>query len=654
MGAPRVTLAELDFTTRVPSFPGVSIGMVIPAAKGDVDQATLVTNETDFLTKLTANETVPVGADLAHYSAIAALAGTNRLWVARAHNAALYGGIVLASNAPAWAGSTAYALGDRVLPTSPDGFVYEATVAGTSAGSEPAFPATIDGTVVDGTVTWTCVSARAGNFAIPIGYTDISNDYDFGASASAWGASTSYTVGDKVIPVASPNGFYYQATVGGTSGSSEPSWPTAIGGTVADGGVTWTCEGTLDDDATLIYQSSPGGWGTNIGIKVFTNATSPSTVKTADGIFIQIFRGSTQVEPGSGSNGFLVSRVTGKKDGFGQGIFVEDRLLASNYIRALSNTSVENTTSVLEQTTTLVMTSGTDGSAVTDTQMIAAAAQLSNAAQFVLTLLIDGGWATAAFGTELNRIAALRGDCMAILSVPLASEQASDFTTSITTYRNSTLNLNSSWSALYTPHVQIRDKFNDRDLFVAPDGYIASIISKTGSNFDLWLPPAGFDDRVQLPVVDTVQRFTEGQLDILSDNEVNPILFEPGEGISPNDQKTQLSAPSALQEINVRLLLLVIEPALKLAMKSFLFKQNTPSTRALAQTRIEGFLEGIKNAPIPGINQFRVQVNAENNPASGDPGTMNVWVFIEPTRAVREIPITIILTNPGAELSLGT
>jgi hypothetical protein len=47
-----------------------------------------------------------------------------------------------------------------------------------------------------------------------------------------------------VIP-ATENGYFYQCTVAGTSGGSEPAWPRTIGGTVIDGGVTWTCAGRV-------------------------------------------------------------------------------------------------------------------------------------------------------------------------------------------------------------------------------------------------------------------------------------------------------------------------------------------------------------------------------------------------------------------------
>jgi len=66
-------------------------------------------------------------------------------------------------------------------------------------------------------------------------------------STSAWAASTAYAVvvaGDAgagaVVKPTTYNGFYFEATAAGTSGGSEPTWPTAIGSTVTDGGVTWT------------------------------------------------------------------------------------------------------------------------------------------------------------------------------------------------------------------------------------------------------------------------------------------------------------------------------------------------------------------------------------------------------------------------------
>jgi len=60
-----------------------------------------------------------------------------------------------------WTALTAYSFRVLVKPTSANstGYLYECTTAGTSGGTEPAWPTTVGNTVTDGTVIWTCISA---------------------------------------------------------------------------------------------------------------------------------------------------------------------------------------------------------------------------------------------------------------------------------------------------------------------------------------------------------------------------------------------------------------------------------------------------------------------------------------------------------------
>lgn len=61
-----------------------------------------------------------------------------------------------------------------------------------------------------------------------------------GADAVAWVGGQARAAGYLAIPTV-PNGRYYEVTTGGTTGATEPVWPTAAGATVSDGTVTWTC-----------------------------------------------------------------------------------------------------------------------------------------------------------------------------------------------------------------------------------------------------------------------------------------------------------------------------------------------------------------------------------------------------------------------------
>jgi hypothetical protein len=82
-------------------------------------------------------------------------------------------------------------------------------------------------------------------------------------AANSWGVSransTAYVVGQVVRP-ATGNGFVYQALTAGTSGGSIPTYPTTIGGTVTDGGVTWLCVGT---GVVSVAMSGTAAWASS-------------------------------------------------------------------------------------------------------------------------------------------------------------------------------------------------------------------------------------------------------------------------------------------------------------------------------------------------------------------------------------------------------
>lgn len=61
---------------------------------------------------------------------------------------------------------------------------------------------------------------------------------DFTPSYSAWAGTTAKSEGDIVVPT-TRNGRRYRAQGAGTTGGSEPTWPTTDGGTVVDNDITW-------------------------------------------------------------------------------------------------------------------------------------------------------------------------------------------------------------------------------------------------------------------------------------------------------------------------------------------------------------------------------------------------------------------------------
>ena len=58
-----------------------------------------------------------------------------------------------------------------------------------------------------------------------------------GTANPAWAASTAWTAGSLVVDA---NGNIQRCTTAGTSGSSVPTWATALGATTGDGSAVWT------------------------------------------------------------------------------------------------------------------------------------------------------------------------------------------------------------------------------------------------------------------------------------------------------------------------------------------------------------------------------------------------------------------------------
>ena len=70
---------------------------------------------------------------------------------------------------------------------------------------------------------------------------------------TSWAASTTYSVGNiRRATLLQNSGLVFQCTTAGTSGSSEPAWPTDIGSTVTDGSVVWTAFNSIFEELSVI------------------------------------------------------------------------------------------------------------------------------------------------------------------------------------------------------------------------------------------------------------------------------------------------------------------------------------------------------------------------------------------------------------------
>jgi len=80
-----------------------------------------------------------------------------------------------------------------------------------------------------------------------------------------WRRNEQFDLNEVIRPIR-PTGFAYQATTTGTSGIKEPLWPKVLGGTVADGSITWAAVAAGSTGLNAITQiqaeDETGGLGT--------------------------------------------------------------------------------------------------------------------------------------------------------------------------------------------------------------------------------------------------------------------------------------------------------------------------------------------------------------------------------------------------------
>lgn len=119
----------------------------------------------------------------------------------------------------------------------------EDTTLTTGSSAQPTLP-------FDGSITWQKISAT-----IPLspGGSEPSWTVD---TIVAWQPNTSYAVGTKIRPTVSNNHFYI-CTSAGTSGASEPLWPTTEGATIMNGTVKWQEKSTISDNNVSWIRSTP-------------------------------------------------------------------------------------------------------------------------------------------------------------------------------------------------------------------------------------------------------------------------------------------------------------------------------------------------------------------------------------------------------------
>jgi len=215
--------------------------------------------------------------------------------------------------------------------------------------------------------------------------------------------------------------------------------------------------------------------------------------------------------------------------------------------------------------------------------------------------------------------------------------------------------IDTSFLAAFTPWVQYYDQYTARDVLEPCDGDIATLVAITDSVAAPWFPIAG--NRRGKVLADSLKYSTPKEdrallYDVVGTRTeiINSIVARAGRAPSLQGQRTAQRNPTALDRINVRWTVNVIQNRIDAGMQDFVFELNDSTL----WREIEGQANAILQPVIErrGLQDAYVLVDETTTTALDiDALQVNCQLFIKPARAAEYLNFDLILTPSGTDFS---
>lgn len=412
--------------------------------------------------------------------------------------------------------------------------------------------------------------------------------------------------------------------------------------------------------------ANPGPWNNSLYIRISPNTRMnqlPEDNEDPTLFKVEVFDdfNTLGTEVNIPLESFVVSREY-RLDGFNRQYQIEEVINSkSNYIRFKANPF--SVPSIPVYTSASEFLSGGTAGALVDTPTVLEGWELYRDPETInLTILINGGYTKASVQRKLDEIARYRKDCTAILDMPsdlqeslpnpynpgAIAVQAVDgqIPAYAEFYVSQTLNLDSSYSAIYTPDVVIYDFYSQREVMIPPSGLVAAEYARTDYQYGTWFAPAGMN-RGNLDIRRVKYTYDQAARDALTDNHINPIRVIPGQGFKIWGAETLQKTPTALSNINVRRLMNYLEKSISTASLNYVFDPNDSSLRESLVEVCNRILKPILAAR--GLYWFKVVCDETNNTFTTiSNGDVILDVYVDPVLPAKRIHLNAIITRTGA------
>lgn len=218
------------------------------------------------------------------------------------------------------------------------------------------------------------------------------------------------------------------------------------------------------------------------------------------------------------------------------------------------------------------------------------------------------------------------------------------------------------WGALFDGRSVFFDRtYTKLNVEVVKSIEMAGIISNNRRGGLFWLPPAGKDFGTIPSALATKQKFVrkynfseDPNSDIarLYDANINPTRVTEA-GMIIYGQKTMLKRSTALNRLNVIMLVAGLHKKFEKFLDTKVFQGNTSALRAAISATLNADLDKIKSANPPGLTAGLIICNDTNNtPDIIDANMMMVDMLLQPTRAAEFITLRTTIQRTGDELKI--
>jgi len=217
----------------------------------------------------------------------------------------------------------------------------------------------------------------------------------------------------------------------------------------------------------------------------------------------------------------------------------------------------------------------------------------------------------------------------------------------------------SSYGAIFFGRPLVYNPLLDVNQYISNQGDVLGVHVRNDHDAKEWFAAAGIN-RGGIPNVlgldfNCGTRARQSLLDHLAENQVNPLVIFPKEGMKLWGNATVSRQTSVLQDLHVRKLLVFMRKLLIPIARYTLFEPNDPITWRLMHRRIDPWLRELKaqrafyDYKYEGDQSANTIEDAEVNTLAGiERGEYRVRIFVKPTKVVKWLLLDVILTSTTA------